>query len=200
VIALVVSLLAGCSPSGSSEAVTPTARHTVTSIRPAPTPASDYVPAPATAVAPLGRSNAPMPSGETEGPCPYIANADLADAEGDHVYRTSVVTTTNPVGCRFYFYAAPYQAIADILPTTFADATDAYNAMVATAGPSALPVQNLVPGVTAELFQTRFNSGDGDKDWACAFAKGRVMVVVHTQQTNISFNARAIAAAIAVKF
>ncbi len=73
-----------------------------------------------------------MPAGEVEGTCPYISNDDLADAEGDHVYRTSTLVNLKPVGCRFYFYAGPFEAISDILPATFATPTDAYNAMVAT--------------------------------------------------------------------
>lgn len=144
-----------------------------------------------------------MPAGETEGTCPYISNTDLANAEGDHVYRTSLLTTTTPPGCRFYFYAGPFEAIADIVPATFPTATEAYNAMVATgnAGVGVLGVKDLIPGVDAVLYKTTFFGQDGPNgDWACAFAKGAVLVVVHTQQTNVSYNARAIATAIAPKF
>ncbi len=99
---------------------------------PTPTASGPYVPPPATTVAPLGQEHAPMPAGEVEGTCPYISNDAMADAEGDHVYRTATLTGLTPVGCRFYFYAGPFEAISDILPTTFANPTDAYNAMVAT--------------------------------------------------------------------
>lgn len=194
-------VLAGCTAKTHSVTTTETVRSTTTRTstpaRPTPVP---YTPPAPSAVAPLGSAKAPMPAGEVEQTCPYISNKDMEDAEGDHVYRTSVITTTTPHGCRFYFYAAPFQAIADIVPMTFASPTEAFNAMVATAGPSAQPVTDLIAGVTAELFQTAFNPSDGNRDWACVFAKGNVMVVVHTQQTDVSFNARAIAALIAPKF
>lgn len=151
-----------------------------------------------------------MPAGEKEQNCPYIASSpdqnpgtNVADIEGDHVYRTAVITTTKPVGCRFYFYASPFEAIADIVPTTFATTTQAYDAMVATgeAGVGAEPVKDLITGVDAVLYRTSFFGADGrDADWACVFATGTVMVVVHTQQTNVSFNARELAAAVAPKF
>jgi hypothetical protein len=200
---------AGCSAKsggGSGSTTTTEITETQTITRPPPTPTSSgpYVPAPATTVVPLGQAHAPMPAGEVEGTCPYISNNDLADAEGDHVYRTSTITTTKPVGCRFYFYSSPYEAIADIVPTTFATATDAYNAMVATgaAGTGTLGVKDLIPGVDGVLYKTAFFGPDVAKggDWACAFAAGKVLVVVHTQQTNVSFNARSIATAVAPKF
>ncbi len=199
-----VLLLSACTAHGATSVET--IHHTSTQTIVAPTPsASTYAPAPAVAVSPLGHSNAPMPAGETEGPCPYISNADVADAEGDHVYRSSVITTTTPPGCRFYFYSAPYQAVADIVPTTFPDATSARSAMVATAqagvsGTPPIAVPNLVPGVDAVLYKTAFNPADGNNDWACVFAKGPVMVIVHTQQTDVSFNAKAIATQIAPHF
>jgi hypothetical protein len=209
VAALALCALAGCSAKstsggtgGASSDVT--VIQTITSTPPVPSSGAPFVPAPATTVAPLGTAHAAMPAGEVEGTCPYISNDDLADAEGDHVYRTATLTGLNPVGCRFYFYAGPFEAIADILPMTFATATDAYNAMVATgaAGTETLGVKGLVTGVDGVLYRTAFFGPDVAKggDWACAFAAGKVMVVVHTQQTNVSFNARAIATAIAPKF
>ena len=200
---LSVLVLAGCTKSTHEATGTTTLRHTTTQTIAAPsTVTSNYAPPPASPVAPLGRSNAPMPAGETEATCPYISDTALADAEGDHVYRASQLTTTTPVGCRFYFYSSPFQAIADIVPTTFADATSARNAMVATAaaGTAGFSVTGLVPGVDAILYKTAFNPTDGANDWACVFAKGPVMVVVHTQQTNVSFNARAIATMVAPRF
>jgi hypothetical protein len=193
----------GTGADGSTVNVTETQTLTLPPSTPASSASSAYVVPPATSVAALHDAKAPMPAGETEGPCPYIANTDVANLEGDHVYRSSVLTTTTPPGCRFYFYAGPFEAIADIVATTFATATDAYNAMVATgaAGVAAEGAKNLIPGVDAVLYKTTFFGQDGTNgDWACAFAKGKVMVVVHTQQTNVSYNARAIATAVAPKF
>ena len=199
--------LTACSSSSTPAAAGSTITEVQTITRtPTPTPAAttSYVPPPAATVAPLGDEHAAMPAGEVEGTCPYISNDALADAEGDHVYRTATITGLTPVGCRFYFYAGPFEAIADILPMTFANATDAYNAMVATgnAGTGTLGIKDLIPGVDGVSYKTAFFGPDvaSGGDWACAFAKGDVMVVVHTQQTNVSFNAKAIATAIAPKF
>jgi hypothetical protein len=204
----VIVVLAGCTKSGTGGASTDvvTIHHTTTETVAAPTTTgASYTPPAAVAVAPLGKSNAAMPAGETEASCPYISNTDLADAEGDHVYRTAQLTNTKPVGCRFYFYSAPFQAIADIVPTTFDNASDARSAMIATAeasksGVPPVSVPNLIPGVDAVLYKTAFNPTDANNDWACVFAKEAVMVIVHTQQTNVSFNAKAIAAQIAPRF
>jgi hypothetical protein len=205
--ALAVCALTACSAKsgsgGGGSTSDVTVIQTITSTPPVPSPGAPYVPAPAATVAPLGSAHAAMPAGEVEGTCPYISNDALAGLEGDHVYRTATLTGLTPVGCRFYFYAGPFEAIADILPTTFATATDAYNAMVATgaAGTETLGVKGLITGVDGVLYRTAFFGPDvAMGDWACAFAAGKVMVVVHTQQTNVSFNARAIATAIAPKF
>jgi hypothetical protein len=151
-------------------------------------------------VAPLPPNQAPA-QGEVEKTCPYIRSnftdgpPDVADDEGDRVYRTTVITTMHPIGCRFYFWAAPYEATADIVTKKYATAADAHNAMVATgnAGHSAEAVKNLVPGVDAVLFQTRFFGPNGASDWACAFATDSLLVIVHTQQTNDSLAPRNIA-------
>jgi hypothetical protein len=196
--------LSACS-SKAGVAAAPTITETQTITRSASaSSAPSYVVPPAATVGALGSARAALPAGEVEGTCPYIANQDFADLEGDRVYRTSTITTLKPVGCRFYFWASPFEAIGDIMPTTLATATDAYNAMVATgaAGTGTIGVKDLVPGVDAVLYKTTYFGPDNAKggDWACAFAKGNVMVIVHTQQTNVSYNARAIAAAIAPKF
>jgi putative component of membrane protein insertase Oxa1/YidC/SpoIIIJ protein YidD len=126
----------------------------------------------------------------------------MADLEGDRVYRTTVLTDLKPVGCRFYFWCCQYEAIAEIAPQTFATADAARAAMIATAkvDPSAQGFHNLVPGVDAISYRTKFFGPDGARDWACAFVKGKVMVVVRTQRSDTSFNAREIVQAIAAKF
>ena len=68
------------------------------------------------------------------------------------------------------------------------------------AGVGVQAVPALVPGVPAVLFKTKFFGPDGSRDWACAFAKGAVLVIVRTQQNDVSFNARQLAAALAPKF
>jgi hypothetical protein len=194
-------LLAGCTSSGpsSSSDVTHTATQVITQ---APT----FVPRPARTVEPQPPGSR-LPVGEVERRCPYIASTpeenpkvNVADIEGDHVYRTTVLTKLKPVGCRFYFYAPPFEAIADIVPRTFPTALDAHNAMVLTAtktGTQATGKPAIVKGVDAVLYRTKFFGPDGRRDWACVFAKGRVMVVVHTQRSDTSLNALLLAKAIA---
>lgn len=206
-----VLALAACTsnqPGGPSGGTTTTSTRTVTMTR-TPPPRS-YTPAPATSVAPLVQG-APPPAGEVERTCPYIkagldqeptTDPNVADIEGDRVYRTTVLTGRTPVGCRFYFAYAAHEAVADILPTTFATATDAYNAMVRTAeaGAEQIAEPNFVPGVTGICYRTRFFGPDGAQDWAFVFAKGRVLVVVHTQRTDTSRNALYLARALAGRF
>jgi hypothetical protein len=194
--------LAGCRSSTDTTTTTTTTRTRtiVATLTPTHAPSTGgFKPAPATTVTPLPPSSAPLPD-EVERPCPYIASSptsaqesgtDLADAEGDHVYRTTVLTTLRPVGCRFYFYAPPYEAIADILPRTFATSEAAYDAMVLTAraGRNQATERDFAPEATGIRYQTNFFGPDGLNDWAFVYAKGRLMVIVHTQQTNASQNA-----------
>jgi hypothetical protein len=204
-----VILLAGCS-SGHSAAARPSPTVTRTEIvgtRTVPPSVGTYRPAPAASVKPLAPSSHPR-RGEREKACPYIRSSQdqsrvsVADIEGDRVYRTTELTGDRPVGCRFYFWAPPYEAVADIRPTTFPTATAAYNAMVLTArtGTELITERGFVKGVDGICFRTRFFGPDGARDWAFVFAKGKVLVIVHTQRTDTSRNALYLAQAIAGKF
>jgi hypothetical protein len=125
----------------------------------------------------------------------------MAKLEGDRVSRSTLLLKYHPVGCRFYF-AYGTQAIADIRPYTFATTTQAFNAMVLMARTGSEPIteKNFVGNLTGICFRTKFNGDDGSRDWAFAFAKGKRMVVVYTQQNDTSRNALYIARAIAAKF
>lgn len=194
-------LLAGCTAASPP----PAAQRTRTSTQ-VITQAPTFVPAPARTVRPQPPGSR-LPRGEVERRCPYIAatpdenpKVNVADIEGDHVYRTTVLTDLRPVGCRFYFYAPPYEAIADIVPRRLATALDAHNAMVLTAtktGTDATGKPGIAKGVDAVLFRTRFFGPDGRRDWACAFAKGRLLVIVHTQRADTSLSALLLAEAVA---
>jgi hypothetical protein len=199
-----VLVLVGCTHS-SPKPLDVTVTQTTTSVRTSAGPVTGLS---FSTVAPLPPGQAPA-SGESERRCPYIASTpdenptvNVADLEGDHVYRTTVLTAMNPVGCRFYFYSGPYEAITEISTHRYSSAVEANNAMVLTAqrGRQAEGHQNIVPGVNAVVFQTHFFGPDGAADWACAFAKGSVLVVVRTQQDNVSYNALQLAVAIAPKF
>jgi len=208
--ALVITLaLSACTGVRKRVTTTTTVDRTVTSqvtqTRSPPRPT--FRPLPASTVAPLAPGQAP-PAGELDKACPYILSSQdqgensLADLEGDRVYRTTVLTTMKPVGCRFYFYSGPYEAIAEITTRTFPSSVAAHDAMVLT-GRAGTQVQGkaaIVPGVDAVLYRTKFFGQDGDRDWACVFAKGKIMVTVRTQRKDTSRNALYIAQAIAPKF
>jgi hypothetical protein len=167
-------------------------------------PPRTFTPAPATTLAPLAPGQRPA-AGAVEKACPYIVSSQdqgpksLADLEGDRVYRTTVLTGMKPVGCRFYFYAPPYEAIAEIATRTFTTRLAAHDAMVLTgqAGTEVAGKPDIVPGVDAVLYRTKFFGPDAARDWACVFAKGKVMVTVRTQRTDTSLSALLIAQAIA---
>jgi hypothetical protein len=195
-------LVAGCT-SASPRVRDTTVVHTVTSTVPAarPTTTPAFTPAPATTVVGLPPGAAP-PRGEREANCPYISTQNAAETEGNRIYRTTIITGTNPVGCRFYFWCCDFHATMDIVPQTLGSALEAYNAMVRTgeAGSNAIGVRALVPGVSAVLYQTKFYGPDGPTDWACTFAKGTRLVTVRTNQNDVSFNAKQLATLIAARF
>jgi hypothetical protein len=60
--------------------------------------------------------------------------------------------------------------------------------------------KDIVPGVDAVLYRTKFFGPDGKRDWACVFAAGRTMVIVHTQRDDTALNALLLARAVARKF
>ena len=202
--------LAGCTSSAVPSTSTRVVTHdrTVTGTR-TPEPPSYQPPKPSFR-RPLPPGT-PPPPGEKDHSCPYIrtgldvdagGGVNLADLEGDRVYRNTILTRYHPVGCRFYFYAPPYPAEAEIQPHTFATRTEAFDAMIRTArtGRNLITEKNFVHGLTGICFQTKFFAEDGNRDWAFVFAKGKTMVIVYAFQTNTSRNALYIARAIARKF
>jgi hypothetical protein len=203
-------LLVACTRSAPPPKITTqTLTQTVVSTH-ASTPTGGFRPEPAKSVVPLPPGTQPR-KGERERPCPYIrtglnqdsgGGVNMADLEGDRIYRTAVLTKYRPLGCRFYFYAPPYEAVADIRPFTLPTATDAYNAMVLTArkGRNQIAESNFAQDVPGVSFQTRYFGPDGRRDWAFVFAKGRHLVVIYTQRSDTSRNAVYIARAIVGRF
>jgi len=153
----------------------------------------------------------PLPDGEVEGSCPYIKaglniepdpdGISFADFEGNRVQRVTQLTTLQPIGCRFYFQS-DYHATGDILPSTYSSPVAAYNAMVLTAQAGTSIQARLAFDGTNDgaSFRTTFSSPDDGQDWAFAFAKGSVMVVVRTDRTDGSEYAVSVARAIIDKF
>jgi hypothetical protein len=203
-IALSAAMVTGCGSTAPLSPSTSILTDTVTTTL----PASTFRPPPPTSVAPLPPGSA-VPPGEAEQACPYIASTpqqdpktNVADIVGSHVYRTTVLTRSRPVDCRFYFYAPPYAAVADIDAQTFATELDARNAMIRTAeaGQQVIGQPHLAPDVPGVAYRTVFYGPDGGRDWACAFAAGAVLVVVHTQRTDTAAAAVYLAQAVAGRF
>jgi hypothetical protein len=68
------------------------------------------------------------------------------------------------------------------------------------AGTQVEGIPNIVAGVDAVLYRTKFYGPDGARDWACVFVKGRAMVIAHTHRADMSSSALYIAQAIATRF
>ena len=66
--------------------------------------------------------------------------------------------------------------------------------LAAQAGTNADPVTGI--GDAAVLYQVGFYDLDAAQDWACAFIKGNLLVIINTDQKSPSFNARAVAEAV----
>jgi hypothetical protein len=210
VAALALLVLAGCTSNRTPDGPEGTVTHTRTTTHTNPPPPRTFKPPKPMFRRPLP-PGVPAPRGEKDRPCPYVkaglnvtadTGVNMANLEGDRIYRTTILTALKPVGCRFYFYAPPYVPEAEIAPRTFASHREAYDAMILTAqtGKNLITEKDFVPGVDGICFQTKFFREDGDQDWAFVFAKGKVMVIVYAFQTNTSRNAFYIAKAIAKKF
>lgn len=133
---------------------------------------------------------------ETEADCPWIDNHTAWDLEGNRVGRSTVLST-DPPGCRFYFAYDLSQMTMQITTQVFDDPIDAWNAMVTASLAGANPAAAQGIGDGAVLYQTSFADGPYLNDWACAFTKGRLLVIVNTNQQWPSQDARNVAAAIA---
>jgi hypothetical protein len=209
VLAAVAVAVVACTSSAEQPQATSTTRTSTATHTRSPSTGHFTPPKPA-AVRPLPPGAKPA-RGEKERACPYIrtglnvdadGGVNLADLEGDRVYRNTVVTRQRPIGCRFYFYAPPYEAIAEIRPYTLGTPVQAYNAMIATArtGHDLITERHFAKGIDGICFRTKFFGLDGNRDWAFVFAKGKRLVIVYTQRTDTSRNALYIARAIAGKF
>jgi UPF0176 protein len=122
-----------------------------------------------------------------DGPCPYFTTSFAMDTVGQHLYRSTVTTTTPYPGCTLY---RPDDAKAvvvqvSVLPTVLA----AQQKAVTMLGPTANPVSGVGDHGTVAIV------ADGAR---LAASKGRVLVVVWVNQ-QVSLQAHDIAAAVAAK-
>lgn len=211
--AVAVLALAGCSSSSQGDASDPPVSGSCISTSPAETgglagdggecipatsaagttppsaPSTPSTTEPATSTPPPGPQ-------EVDGDCPYLSKQDATNLEGNMVGRVTVVTT-DPPGCNFYFAYGDGHKTLQISTQRFTDPIDANNAMVLAAqgGTNADPIAGI--GDAAVLYQVGFYDLDAAQDWACAFIKGSLLVIVNTDQKFPSFNARAVAEEIA---
>lgn len=157
--------------------------------------ASETVTVPPTASPTEPATSTPPPGPqEVEGDCPYLSKQEATNLEGNMVGRVTVVTT-DPPGCNFYFAYGDGHMTLKISTQRFADPIDAYNAMVlaSQAGTNADPFEL---GDGAVLYQVGFYDLDAAEDWAAAFVKGGLLVIINTDQKFPSFNARLVAEAV----
>jgi hypothetical protein len=197
VAVLLLVSLTGCQHSGTD------ASSSAASVRPTrPQPASSSRPTglggaggEQTGVTPRPTSSASGNAKEVPGTCPYISARDFADREGDRVGRVTLLPT-QPVGCRFYFEYDPNTVVGEIGVARLPTATEAYNAMVASAHGHPEVQSDRAIGDGAVAFQTPLQ---GTRAWQCVFAKGTSVVTVRTRQPYPALNAFLLARAIAPK-
>jgi hypothetical protein len=160
---------------------------TPTSIAPSVTP----TPTPTPTAAPTA------PVAEVAGTCPYITNADVQQIEGDRVGR-SVLLNSTPVGCRFFFAYDTNAIVFEITVATYPTATAAFNAMVLSSNghPELVTDADIGDGGSVAFLAPL----QGVNTWQCSFTKGVHLITAHTRQPDPSFNARALARALAPKF
>ncbi|MHA3704469.1 hypothetical protein ACXR2U_20045 [Jatrophihabitans sp. YIM 134969] len=207
--ALTAATATACTASSNGPATTTSTIVTTSTAPPATTtPISEAPVAPAK---PVQEVAAP------DNTCPYISNDAARQAEGDRVGRV-MLTTTSPPGCNFYWQYDDSRMILQISVQNYPSQVGAYNAMIrdTIAAPERIGVQALIAqdGCTAAttqddrpekcvdaiLYRTTFYPPDGNTDWAAAFAKSKRVVTVKTQQNDVSFNAKNVAAQIAPRF
>jgi hypothetical protein len=180
------------SPGRSASGSASDSRARTTSVRATPARTTPARTTPATSVRPT-----PGKVREKTGACPYISANDEQIAEGKKVGRTTVLSRS-PLGCRFYLAYPDYHAVTQITVRKYPSEISAFNTVARTGGSSAQSTPGIGDG--AVLYRTNFYRPDGNRDWACIFAKGRTVVTVHTDATMSSADARNVAVAIVGKF
>jgi hypothetical protein len=183
-------------PGGEGDTTVPTTHAPASTPKKTPTP-KRTTSKPAKTTAHKTTSAKPTKVREIARACPYISNNDEQIAEGKKVGRSTVLTTS-PVGCRFYLAYPDYHAVAEITAKKYPTELSAFNTVARTGGSTAESTPGVGDG--AVLYRTRFYKSDGNRDWACIFAKGKTVVTVHTDAAMSSVDARNVAVAIVDKF
>jgi hypothetical protein len=142
--------------------------------------------------------------------CPVLSFADAASMGGMRLSHVQVLKQGSAtVGCRFYAISTGLaqsehlhgEDVIEITSTRYATPLSAHNALALLADKGTDPAQyTIAPGIVGVAFRTAFDPVDGARDWAVAFAKASVLVVVHTATTVTSYNAVQIAQSIVGKY
>ncbi len=190
----------GCSSGDAAPTpTTSTATQTVTSTRPPP---------------PSGPVDTGPTKVATAPSCPVLAKQSAADKVGMRLARITVLTSGGrTVGCRFFalqgsplsqseHLPGPKQPAIEIVSTRYSSDTAAHNAFVRLAQREGSNLQqaSIVGQAPGVCFQTEFYAADKGMDWACAFSKAKITVVVRTVVTIPALNAILVARAVAQNF
>ncbi len=125
---------------------------------------------------------------------------------------TALTSGGATVGCRFYalqgsplsrseHLPGPHQPALEILVSRYPSDLAAHNAFVRLdqaegTNPQQASIVGQAPGL---CFQTSFDAADKGKDWACAFSKGKLMVVLRTVVTKSALNVILVSRAVAAR-
>jgi hypothetical protein len=202
--ALAAALLTGCTahsaaPAGPSSPV-PTTTTVETITKPPPTANQRPID-----TGPTKASSAPD--------CPLGGEQAVANKIGMRLARIQVLSTGGTVrGCRIYalqhsplatteHLPGPHQPAVEVTSARYVDADAAHNAVARLADRGRNPQRvHITPGVVGACFQTTFYPRDHGRDWACAFAKGTIAVLVRTVVVSPALDAIAVARLVAGHF
>jgi hypothetical protein len=173
-------LLAGCdTATQDSAAPVPTIAATTTTA-PAKPPARPPV-------TPKPTASKARPAVTVDGPCPYADRDTVMDIIGQHLFRTTVTSTTPHPGCAFYRPNA--EKAAEIAVSVLPTAAAAQARAITLPGKGANPVQTVADGGTVAITATGA---------VLAVSNGKALVVVRINQ-RISLEAVEIAKLVVAK-
>ena len=140
--------------------------------------------------------------------CPLLDRQTAANRIGMRLERITVLRSGGAVvGCRIYaLQGSPLSASEHLPPANqpvieirlvhYRNTIASNNAIVRAADAGANPQQAPINGTTAVCFQTAFYRKDRGRDWACAWAKGTLFVIVRTVVVKPAYNAIQVARAV----
>jgi hypothetical protein len=131
--------------------------------------------------------------------CPLASTNSVRNTMGMRLGKVTRLRGHDVSGCRFYalqgsslssseHLPGPTQPVLEIIVRRYGTVTEAQDVVALTAR-AAHNAQRLNLGkVKGACFQTNFYAKDHGKDWACAAAKKRTEVVIHSVDTTGTFS------------